>query len=311
MRTNKMNQAGFSTQVETIDEVVFNCLQPKKLTHDQSNLVLSFKKSLEAEIEKRGDNRNWGIREIPLFIPEVDLDYQRIVKNAEVAKIVNNFNINKVDVKSASIRKVNGKWKVFLMDGAHTLSALLFMQATGYPVDTMTVKLFVGLTQAQEADLFATQNEGHTNIRGYERYKAELCAGHANALAIDKVLKEFGLTTKVNYNSTINRNRNVNAIEELYRIEKTGGEDALRFVFSIIQRLGWGSQEMAYTQRILAGLRSVYKACKDTPEKETALICGMKTWGSCKAFLDKAQSTDQYEGHPAEKVRAYLNGLIK
>ena len=266
---------------------------------------------VEKEIEERNDNRNWAIREIPLIIPNVDLAYQREVRNSEVAKIVNKFDINKVEVKSASIRKVNGKWRIFLMDGAHTLSVLLFMKAMGYPVDSMVVKLFVGLTQAQEADLFATQNEGHTNIRGYERYKADLCAQHKNALNIDRVLKEFGLTTKVNYNTSINRNRNVNAIEELYRIEKTGGEDALRFVFSVIQRLGWGSQEMAYTQRILAGLRSVYKPIQDNPEKESLLVHGMKALGSCKQFLDEAQGTDKYEGHPAEKVRAYLNGLIK
>lgn len=32
MRTNKMNQVGFS-EVETMDEVVFTCLQPKKLSN--------------------------------------------------------------------------------------------------------------------------------------------------------------------------------------------------------------------------------------------------------------------------------------
>lgn len=313
MTTNNkmMNEKGFSAKMETIDEIVFDCMKPRKLTDDQNNLVLTFKRSVEKEIEERNDNRNWAIREIPLIIPNVDLAYQREVRNFEVAKIVNKFDINKVEVKSASIRKVNGKWRIFLMDGAHTLSVLLFMKAMGYPVDSMVVKLFVGLTQAQEADLFATQNEGHTNIRGYERYKADLCAQHKNALNIDRVLKEFGLTTKVNYNTSINRNRNVNAIEELYRIEKTGGEDALRFVFSVIQRLGWGSQEMAYTQRILAGLRSVYKPIQDNPEKEALLIHAMKACGSCKQFLDEAQGTDKYEGHPAEKVRAYLNGLIK
>ena len=74
MRTNKnMNEKGFSAKMETIDEIVFDCMRPKKLSDDQNSLVLAFKRSVEKEIEERNDNRNWAIREIPLIIPNVDL----------------------------------------------------------------------------------------------------------------------------------------------------------------------------------------------------------------------------------------------
>ncbi|PWL40611.1 MAG: hypothetical protein DBY43_06380 [Clostridiaceae bacterium] len=44
--TNKMmNEKGFSAKMETIDEIVFDCMKPRKLTDDQNNLVLAFKRS--------------------------------------------------------------------------------------------------------------------------------------------------------------------------------------------------------------------------------------------------------------------------
>lgn len=306
-----MNKKGFS-EAETIDEVVFNCLRPKKLDTTQSNAVYNFKTAVERKIHAHGDDRNWAVVEIPLDLLEVDLAYQREPRNYEVAAITNEFDMNRVEIKAASIRKVGKTWHIYLMDGAHTLSALLFMRATGMSIMGMVCKVFVNLTQKEEARLFASQNKGKTNLRGYERYKAELCGECSTAVSIDKVLKEFGLTTKVNYNSTINRHKNVNAIEELYRIvEKKGGEESLRFVFSVIQDLGWDGQEMAYTQRMLAGISYCFKACKDDSSKRSKLILGMKAFENCDAFLKVAQNTDDYEGHPAEKVRAYLNGLIK
>ena len=115
---------------KSVSEVLFDALKPKAITNEQSKTVYALKLSVEREIEKREDGRNWAIRDIPLYLPEVDLHYQREPKNYEVAKITNNFNINKVEVKAASIRKVGNTWHLFLMDGAHTLSVLLYMRFT-------------------------------------------------------------------------------------------------------------------------------------------------------------------------------------
>lgn len=80
---------------KSISEVLFDALKPKAITNEQSKTVYALKLSVEREIEKREDGRNWAIRDLPLYLPEVDLHYQREPKNYEVAKITNNFNINK------------------------------------------------------------------------------------------------------------------------------------------------------------------------------------------------------------------------
>ena len=79
---------------KSVSEVLFDALKPKAITNEQSKTVYALKLSVEREIEKREDGRNWAIRDIPLYLPEVDLHYQREPKNYEVAKITNNFNIN-------------------------------------------------------------------------------------------------------------------------------------------------------------------------------------------------------------------------
>ena len=101
MRTNKMNQAGFS-EVETMDEVVFTCLQPKKLNDAQSSAVYNFKLAVERKIRTYRDDRNWAVVEIPLDLLEVDLAYQREPRNYEVAQITNEFDMNRVEIKAAS-----------------------------------------------------------------------------------------------------------------------------------------------------------------------------------------------------------------
>lgn len=278
-----------NTKVETIDEIIFDCLRPKKVTNKASQAVLNIRNTVERELEKGGENKNWAIREIPLDLLEVDMAYQREPKNCEIAKITNSFDLNRVEVKAASIRKVDGVWHIYLMDGAHTLSSLLFMRSRGYNVKSMTCKTFINLSQQQEASLFASQNLGKTNIRGYERYKAELCARYPEALAIDKVTKEFGLTIKTNHSETyINRYKNINAIEELYRIVRRHGEDGLRFVFQIIKDLHWEEDKMSYTQRMLGGLIKIYPTCVSDDEKKDAIIVGLSAFKSSNEFFDYA-----------------------
>ena len=290
---------------KSVSEVVFDALKPKAVTNEQAKAIYALKLSVEREIEKKADGRNWAIRDLPLFMPEIDLHYQREPRNEEVAKITNNFNINKVEVKAASIRKVGNVWHLFLMDGAHTLSALLYMQSKGFPIYAITCKVFVNLTLKEEADLFASQNEGKTNLRGYERYKAELCAEKPTAVIINQVTKEFGLTVKTNRNSTINRYNNINAVEELYRIVKRSGENGLRFVFAVLKATGW-TDDMVYTQRMLAGISACYKYCEDT-RSFNYFVLNLKQYKSCDELVRAAQNEiEEHEGHPAEKIRDYL-----
>ena len=163
-------------------------------------------------------------------------------------------------------------------------------------------KIYIDLTQKQEADIFSTQNEGHTNIRGYERYKAEIVAEKPCALAIQRQLKLFGLTTKNDITSQTNRIRNVNAIEELYRIYKKNGEEAINYTFQLIHDAGWEDSTWAYKQRTLGGIACTFEKGQNANAR-ARLLCAMSSV-DCKQFLDDALSLGKGDHH-SDKVRSY------
>lgn len=193
-------------------------------------------------------------------------------------------------------------------DGYHTLIVLRLLQEK-YPEIQfrMALKCFAGLSKKQEADIFSTQNEYHTNIRGYERYKAELVAEKPCALAIQRQLKMFGLTTKNDITSQVNRVRNVNAIEELYRIYKKNGEEAINYTFQLIHDAGWEDSTWAYKQRTLGGISCTFEEGQN-PYARARLLCAMSSV-SCEQFLDDALKLGGGDHH-SDKVRDYCKSLM-
>ena len=249
--------------------------------------------------------RHWVVREIPINLIEVDTEYQRVPRNYEVVSINDEYDPDRVDVKVCSARKdENGVWHLYLIDGFHTL-AVEIMRGQ----QNIYVKLFVGLTQRREAQLFARQKDGVTNIRGNERYRADLVAGDEPAITIKAVLDKYGLTVKNNTSTVINRYKNINSIEELYRIVKrykNEGGKALDYVLEMIEKAGWsnGSKEnkMAYTQRILGGLAGTYEICKD-PIKKNLLLTYI-SHKTCEEFLAEAYGANKGD-HYSDKVKNY------
>lgn len=290
-------------------EQLHKALQPVKIDAGNQAYLKSLLTSAERELEKASYKRNWVVREVPLDILEIDMDYQREPKDSELAKILLHFDMNKVDIKMASLRRdENGKLHLYVVDGYHTLVILQMMQKKHPEIQfRMALKCFAGLTKKQEADIFSTQNEYHTNIRGYERYKAELVAEKPCALAIQRQLKMFGLTTKNDITSQVNRVRNVNAIEELYRIYKKNGEEAINYTFQLIRDAGWEDSTWAYKQRTLGGISCTFEEGQN-PYARARLLCAMSSV-SCEQFLDDALKLGGGDHH-SDKVRDYCKSLM-
>lgn len=292
MKTNNTNKT-------IIEATIKSALRVKT----ENTAIRGIVADAEKEMERTG--RHWVVREIPINLIEVDTEYQRVPRNYEVVSINDEYDPDRVDVKVCSARKdENGVWHLYLIDGFHTL-AVEIMRGQ----QNIYVKLFVGLTQQREAQLFARQKDGVTNIRGYERYRADLVAGDEPAITIKAVLDKYGLTVKNNTSTVINRYKNINSIEELYRIVKrykNEGKEALDYVLEMIEKAGWsnGSKEnkMAYTQRILGGLAGTYEICKD-PIKKNLLLTYI-SHKTCEEFLAEAYGANKGD-HYSDKVKNY------
>ena len=261
MKTNKNDKAIIETTIKSALRV-----------KTENTAIRGIVADAEKEMERTG--RHWVVREIPINLIEVDTEYQRVPKNYEVVSINDEYDPDRVDVKVCSARKdENGIWHIYLIDGFHTLTVEIMRGQ-----QNIYVKLFVGLTQRREAQLFARQKDGVTNLRGNERYRADLVAGDEPAITIKAVLDKYGLTVKNNTSTVINRYKNINSIEELYRIVKrykSEGGKALDYVLEMIEKAGWsnGSKEnkMAYTQRILGGLAGTMKFAR-TPSRRICCL---------------------------------------
>lgn len=295
MTTNKTNK----TNKTIINDTISSALKIKM----ENTAIRSIVASAEEEMERTG--RSWVVREIPISLIDIDTEYQRIPRNCEIVSINDEYDPDRVDIKLCSARKdENGIWHIYLIDGFHTLTVELMR---GH--QNIYVKLFVGLTQKREAQLFARQKDGVTNIRGFERYRADLVAGEDVAITIKEVLDKYGLTVKNNTSTAINRYKNINSIEELYRIVKRykdEGKEALDYVFYMIEEAGWGNgskeNKMAYTQRILGGIAGTYEICKD-PVKKNLLLNNI-AHQTCEKFLAEAYGANRGD-HYSDKVKNY------
>ena len=304
---NKNYNTTSATKLERneIAEIMFNVdKQPVEIERENQAFLKNLYASIQRELEKVNYSRNWAVRQVPQCVPTKDDKYQREAKPSEVTYLVNHFDMNKVDVKLCSLRKdENGIFHLLVIDGWHTLSMLrIIAKIEPEKMYKFASKIYIDLTQKQEADIFSTQNEGHTNIRGYERYKAEIVAEKPCALAIQRQLKMFGLTTKNDITSQVNRVRNVNAIEELYRIYKKNGEEAINYTFQLIHDAGWEDSTWAYKQRTLGGIACTFEKGQNANAR-ARLLCAMSSV-DCKQFLDDALSLGKGDHH-SDKVRSY------
>ena len=126
---NKTIIAPITVSTIACREQLHKALQPIKIDAENQAYLKSLLASAERELEKANYQRNWVVREVPLEILEIDMDYQREPKDSELAKILLHFDMNKVDIKMASLRRdENGKLHLYVVDGYHTLVVLQMMQ---------------------------------------------------------------------------------------------------------------------------------------------------------------------------------------
>lgn len=287
-----------------MNEVIVHTIESCKAIKIANTAIKSILMSAEEEMERTG--KAFVVRDLPISLIEVDMDYQREPKPSEIMNILMNYKPTRVDIKLASIRKdENGNYHIYLIDGFHTIVVEKLKGKT-----SICCKVIINHTKKMESDLFGSQNEGKTNIRGKERYRSDLVAGKEIAVAIDTLTRKYGLTVKIddaNKTSTITRTRNINSIEELYRIVRRNGADGLEYVFKMIEEAGWSDNKMAYTQRVLGGIAGTYNICKDNEDKREILLTCLKRDGSekaCEDFITEAIHKGTGD-HYSDKIKNY------
>jgi len=130
----------------------------------------------------------------------------RIVR--EIAK-----NYDQLNAGVITVSKRGGKYHI--IDGRHRITAAIYGK---FPRTFMfDCRVLTGLTYAQEAELFARQDENKTRLTPSQEFNGLLEAENAESLYIQQNLKRIGLEIDTNNTGGIGRIACVRKAQQLYR----------------------------------------------------------------------------------------------
>ena len=174
-----------------------------------------------------------------------DIRYQRKIKEADVERIVNNFDPRLVNVIKVSHR--DGKFYVF--DGAHTLSAL--KRINGADTFLVDCKVFRGLAFEDEAYLFALQTGESRDVAFNVRLRAFLISNSRDAVDFRDRTRRAGLQL-ASESSTASQNT-IAALSKAYRLYGNLGPQQYESALSLIRET-WNGVAWSLTSYVLGGV---------------------------------------------------------
>ena len=166
--------------------------------------------------------------------------YQRVLNNARVKRIADNFDHARVGVLLLSKRGPNS---YAIVDGQHRLCAMRqlgLQEAVCIVVD--------GMSYEDEANYFRIQTRDSTALNAYSLYQAGLEARDEHFLRIDAILEKNEYTVGLKAEPMV-----ITAVNTLTRVMTMQGEAALDLALQSI-RDAWHGDSTALRREMLAGV---------------------------------------------------------
>lgn len=174
----------------------------------------------------------------------VSPDYQRLANPSKVARILSEFNPNLVNPPKLSFR--DGKYYVF--DGQNTMLAL--KARNGNQDLSILCKVFEGLTEKDEAELFSKQNGIVTTVTANQKFRADHFRGEQTIRSIVDTANALGFIVDFTSNQSPNH---IVAVRALYNIYTKFGSQIYLESLGIIKAAWLGTYE-SLRKEILEGM---------------------------------------------------------
>lgn len=171
--------------------------------------------------------------------------YQRQLSASKVDQIVRNFDRNLVNPPKLSFR--NGKYYVF--DGQNTTLAL--KQVNGGQDLNILCKVFYGLTELDETELFLQQNGYSSPVHSNEKLRAMYNTGDLDVIEMVRACESIGV--EVDFLPRSKGANRIQAVKTLYNIYMQVGADGLKSELSIIKE-AWNGTPYSLSREMLAGM---------------------------------------------------------
>lgn len=224
-----------------------------------------------------------------------DPEYQRGLDANRVKQIAEHFNPLKVNPIKVSHR--DGAYWIF--DGQHTTSALV--TRNGNQDLMVECKIYEGLSQQDEAELFARQNEYEKKICGNEQMKALYTSGDIEIIDLKKTIESCGFVFDFSLTKTTNK---IACCSQMYKIFTKTREQDFRNFMEIIKR-AWHGDPDSLRKEIIGGVWLFYITYKKDISMEKAITKFSKV-SPVKIFSDGKL----YKDFKGEKKYAYVLASI-
>lgn len=113
---------------------------------------------------------------------------QRDLNQHRVDYLVANFDLDDFGQPVLSWRDGN----FYILDGQHRIEALKIWLGKGWEVQTIECRVYQGLSEAEEADMFDRLNDV-LPVCAFDKFKTRVTAGRELECEIDKIVKQEGL----------------------------------------------------------------------------------------------------------------------
>lgn len=192
---------------------------------------------------------------------KTDAGYQREIDANRVARIVKDWNDNLVNAPKVSLR-ADGNYYVF--NGQHTLTAW----QKKYGNRPIQCKVFRGLTEVEEKDLFVKQEGYSAAVRSFDKLRAEYNAGTFDVVDMVNCCKLVGLEIRfdVRWRGS-SKFATVNAVSSSYSAYKTLGHDNFINMLETLNDSFFGDK-VAFQDGFIKGMTYLFREFGDKFNKK-------------------------------------------
>ena len=174
---------------------------------------------------------------------------QRSLRAKKVRDIVRDFNPLLVNPIKVSYR--DGRY--WVIDGQHTLAAL---RAVNKGDCMVRCKVYYGLSEADEAELFIHQNGHSSPVSTMEKLKVLYLQGDQEILDFVRTTELAGVRVEFNRGQSKNKLIAIASAYEIYK--KVPKEMYIEILYTISD--SWNGDPEGYRKEILVGMSRVYQA---------------------------------------------------
>ena len=184
---------------------------------------------------------------VPVSLIKVDhAAYQREEKR-HVIKMSKEWDDSQCTLLLVNYRSKEG-W-FYAIDGQHRTVAAKILG-----IEYLACEIFVDLSVEEEAKRFLYYNTGTKALSPFDTFKANICWGEANDTAILGICNKYGIAII----DREGKQRKLRSVSVARRIYKSGGINALDWIFSLIRDAHWEDFKESYSADILLSINAVY-----------------------------------------------------